>query len=83
MSHASKIEYLTGSGEYAGTDGQGRPWKLSREELICAIESGRMTCYVTFEGHAHLVTLKRDGSGGKSLVTFLGSVEELPLPRQS
>ena len=42
-----------------------------------------MTCYVTFEGHAHLVTLKRDGSGGKSLVTFLGSVEGLPLPRQS
>jgi hypothetical protein len=34
------------------------------------------------EGHAHLVTLKRDGSGEKSLVTFLGSVEGL-FPRPS
>lgn len=83
MPPAAKLEYLTGSGEYAGTDGQGRPWKLSREELIRAIENGRMTCYVTFDGHAHLVTLRSDASGGKSLVTFLGAVEGLPLPRQS
>lgn len=82
MSHAAKIEYLTRAGEYAGIDGQGRPWKLSREDLIGAIESGRMTCYVTVEGHSHLVTLKRDASGEKSLVTFLGAVEGLPLPQR-
>jgi hypothetical protein len=82
MAHASRIEYVTGLGEYAGTDGQGRPWKLSREELILAIETGRMTCYVTFEGHSHLVTLKTDPVGGKQLVTFLGEVDGLPLTQQ-
>lgn len=82
MRHASKIEYLTRSGEFAGTDGEGRPWRLPREELVRAIEAGHITCYVTFEGHSHLVTLKRDATGGKSLVTFLGEVEALPLPKR-
>ncbi|HEX6321572.1 MAG TPA: hypothetical protein VFZ84_22100 [Burkholderiales bacterium] len=80
MRYASKIEYLTGSGGFAGTDGEGRPWTLSRSELIQAIEEGRMTCYVSFSGHSHLVTLKADASGRKSLATFLGEVETLPLP---
>lgn len=82
MPHASRIEYLTRAGQYAGTDGEGRPWQLSREQLVRAIEAGRMTCYVTFEGHSHLVTLKDDGAGRKSLVTFLGELEVLPLPRR-
>lgn len=82
MPHASKIEYVTRSGEFAGTDGQGRPWSLSREDLVRAIEAGRITCYVTFEGHSHLVTLRNDAAGGKSLVTFLGEVEALPLPKR-
>lgn len=82
MSHASRIDYLTRSGEFAGTDGEGRAWKLPREELIRAIEAGRMACYVTFEGHSHLVTIKHDAAGRKSLVTLLGEVELLPLPRR-
>jgi hypothetical protein len=70
-----------GSGGFAGTDGEGRPWKLSRGELIQALEDGSMTCYVSFSGHSHLVTLQADAAGRKSLVTFLGEVETLPLPR--
>jgi hypothetical protein len=49
---------------------------------VRAIEAGEITCYVSFEGHSHLVTLKRDAAGGKSLVTFLGEVETLPLPKR-
>ncbi|HEX6266498.1 MAG TPA: hypothetical protein VFZ81_06330 [Burkholderiales bacterium] len=85
MSKACKIEYVTPAHNgrvagFAGTDGDGRPWRLSRDELILAIETGAMTCYVTFEGHSHLVTLTRDAEGNKALVTFLGEIEALPLP---
>jgi hypothetical protein len=82
MLYASKIEYFTGSGEFAGTDGQGRPWRLPREALVRAIAAGQITCYVTFEGHSHLVTLKHDATGSASLVTFLGELETLPLPKR-
>jgi hypothetical protein len=75
MRYACSIEFVTASGGFAGTDGDGRPWRLSREELIQAIEAGRMTCYVTLDGHAHLVTLK-----GQTLVTFVGALEAFPLP---
>jgi hypothetical protein len=80
MRYACKIECATRSGGFAGTDGEGRPWKLSREELIRAIQKDGMTCFVTFEGHSHLVTLGTDGAGSPSLVTFMGELEALPLP---
>jgi hypothetical protein len=75
MRYACRIEYATSSGGFAGTDGEGRPWRLSREELTQAIVSGRMTCYVTLDGHSHLVTVK-----DQSLVTFMGALDELALP---
>jgi hypothetical protein len=75
MRYACRIDCTTAEGGFAGTDGDGKPWKLSAEELFQAIESGRMTCYVTLNGHSHLVTVK-DGS----LVTFMGALETLPLP---
>ena len=80
MRYAYKIEYLTDMGGFGGTDGEGRPWGLSRGELIEALEKGAMTCYVSFDGHSHLVTLKTDAAGRTSLVTFLGEIETLPLP---
>lgn len=84
MANASKIECVTRSSRgdiraFAGSDGQGRRWQLTREELVRAIESGRMAFYVTFEGQSHLVALRLEG-GRKQLVTFLGELEALPLP---
>lgn len=83
MADASRIDCVTRSSggdirALAGSDGEGRPWQLSREELVRAIESGRMAFYVTFEGHSHLVTLRLE-AGRKQLVTFLGELEALPL----
>jgi hypothetical protein len=37
-----------------------------------------MTCYVTLEGHSHLVSVK-----DKVLVTFMGALEALPLPARA
>ena len=84
MADASRIEFVTRSSggdirAFAGTDAEGRHWQLSREDLVRAIESGRMIFYVTFEGHSHLVTLRLE-AGRKQLVTFLGELEALPLP---
>lgn len=80
MRYACKIEYLTDDGGCGGIDGEGRPWMLSRGELLDALQKGAMTCYVSFGGHSHLVTLKTDAAGRTSLVTFLGELETLPLP---
>jgi hypothetical protein len=83
MPNAYQIECVTKTpdGEIAalaGRDGEGRAWRLSRSELMREIAAGRITCYVAFEDHAHLVTLNRE-TGGKRLVTFLGDLELLPL----
>jgi hypothetical protein len=77
MRYAYRIEALSG-GRFSGTDGEGRAWSLSREELVVAIETGSMTCYVTLEGHSHLVSVK-----DKVLVTFMGALEALPLPARA
>lgn len=62
-----------------GTEGDGRRWTASFDELVAAIESGARTCYVTFEGHSHLVTVGADAAGRKTLRTLLGELQTLPL----
>lgn len=85
MMEACKIECVTRDDHGAiaalgGIEGDGRPWRLSRGELVQAIETGRMTCYVTLHGQSHLVILRANAAGGKSLLTFLGELDRLPLP---
>lgn len=62
-----------------GIEGDGRRWTASFDELVAAIESGARTCYVTFEGHSHLVTVAADAAGRKTLRTLLGELHTLPL----
>jgi hypothetical protein len=80
MRYACRIECVSASGRFSGTDGDGRSWSLSRDELIQAVEAGQMTCYVTIDGHSHLVTVRTDERGGRTLFTFMGALEVLPLP---
>jgi hypothetical protein len=82
MLPACRIECFTRSQDgaiagFAGSDGEGRPWSFSSAALIRAIVKGDMTCYVTFEGHAHLVTVQADAAGTHSLMTILGELETL------
>lgn len=83
MPNAYQIDCVTRSPDgqiaaLAGRDGEGRAWTLSRSELMREIGSGRITCYVAFQGHAHLVTLNSE-PGNKRFVTFLGDLELLPI----
>jgi hypothetical protein len=60
-----------------GSDAQGGRWKMAPGELIGRIESGAITCYVTIEGHAHLVMVRMTSGGEKALHTLLGDLETL------
>jgi len=62
-----------------GTRIDGTRWQMAPAELIQAIESGAITCYVTLEGHAHLVMVKPEPGRPKSLVTLVGDLAALPL----
>jgi hypothetical protein len=84
MPNAYQIECVIRSpdGEVAalaGRDGEGQVWRLSRSELMREIGAGRITCYVAFEDHAHMVTLSFE-TGTNRMVTFIGDLELLPLP---
>lgn len=84
MAFACKIECIWRAPDgrpagFRGIDGEGKPWSLSSAELAQAIERGRMTCYVVLEGQAHLVSVRAAGDS-RTLETFLGSLEALPLP---
>ena len=57
----------------------GTRWQMAPAELIQAIESGAMTCYVSLEHHAHLVMVRAEPGGAKSLVTLVGDLAALPL----
>lgn len=57
----------------------GTRWQMAPGQLIEAIESGAMTCYVSLEDHAHLVMVKAGPGGVKSLVTLVGDLAALPL----
>jgi len=63
-----------------GTRSDGTRWQMAPADLIQAIGSGAITCYVTLEGHAHLVMVKADPGGAKSLVTLVGDLGGLRLP---
>lgn len=62
-----------------GTRIDGTRWRMAPAELIQAIESGAITCYVSVEGHAHLVMVKLEPGGAKSLVTLVGDLAALRL----
>lgn len=65
------------SDRIGGTRIDGTRWEMTPAELVQAIESGALTCYVTVEGHAHLVMVKASPGGAKSLQTLIGELEAL------